>query len=487
MQTINNILSGTLLSLMLLTVVRLNAQPAVFDSLRNEKWVQTVGVDETTLIFRQDTFNVVADFNAKNDGIIYATPSIQKAIDVCSESGGGVVLIPKGKYLTGSIFIKSNVHLLFEEGATLLASTEIQHFPELMTRVAGIEMNWPMGILNATDATHIKISGKGVIEGRGKTYWDKFYAMKPIYEENGLRWILDYDCKRPRTLVIQRCTNVLVSELTLKESPFWTVQVVYSNQITVRDLTILNNENGHGPSSDGIDIDSSSDVLIENNYIDCNDDNICIKSGRDADGLRVNRPCEYVVVRNNRTNKGAGLITFGSEVSGGIRNIYVYNLTGNGTNRGIRMKSARSRGGTVENVFIENIDIQKAGQAFEFTLNWNPSYSYSALPPRYNADSIPERWKKLLEPVTPPEKGISIFRNIYMNNIRVSDTWKAFVVEGFEEKPMDNFVFSNVAIHVETPGHIWNVQNWIFVDSELTATDGTNVDFKNCTHVTGLK
>lgn len=465
--------------------IKIKAQTHVFDTIRNAEWVKNIGADEKQLIFEKDTFNVL-NYGAINDGIIYTTDPIQKAINQCSASGGGVVLIPKGKYRTGSIFIKSNVHLHFEDSAILLASLDIDDYPERHTRVAGIEMEWPMAILNAVNAQNIKISGNGIVEGRGKTFWDKFFAMKPVYIENGLRWALDYDCKRPRTLVIQNCNNALISDLTLKESPFWTVQILYSEHVTVRGLTILNNENGHGPSSDGINVDSSTDVLVENNYIDCNDDNLCIKAGRDADGLRVNRPSEYVVVRNNQTKQGAGLITFGSEVSGGIKNVYVYNLAGDGTNRGIRMKSARTRGGTVENIFIEDITLKNAGQAFEFTLDWNPAYSYTKLPAKYNYDSIPNRWKKLLEPVIPPEKGISTFKNIYMHNIEVSDTWKAFVAEGFEEQPMDNFVFENVTIKVKTAGHIHNAHNWKFINSKMSTEDGTAIELKNVENMEGL-
>lgn len=476
-------------TLMLFSFCRMSplmAQTIDFNTIRNADWVKNIGVDESALIFKKDTFDVVADFQAKNDGIIYTTPQIQKAIDQCSSSGGGVVKIPKGKYLTGSLFIKSNVHLFFEDSATLLASTDLHDFPERHTRVAGIEMQWPMAILNAVEQENIKISGNGIVEGRGNTFWKKFYAMKPIYEENGLRWILDYDCKRPRTMLLQNCSNVLLTDITLKESPFWTVQVLYSQHITVRGLTILNNENGHGPSTDGIDIDSSMDVLVEQNTIDCNDDNICIKSGRDADGQRVNRPSEYIVVRKNKVNKGAGIITFGSEVSGSIRNIYVHDLEGNGTTRGIRMKSARNRGGTVENIYIENITIKKSPFVFEFTLDWNPSYSYSKLPEAYDYDSIPQRWKTLLEPVTPPEKGISTFRNIYMNNISVSDCWKAFRVEGFEEKPMENIVFQNSSIETETAGHIHNAKNWVFDNTTLTIEDGGKPALENCKNMKGL-
>ena len=171
------------------------------------------------------------------------------------------------------------------------------------------------------------------------------------------------------------------------------------------EFTINNNIGGHGPSTDGIDIDSSTNILIEHCDIDCNDDNICIKAGRDADGLRVNRPTENVVVRHCITRRGAGLITCGSETSGSIRNVLGYQLKAFGTSSALRLKSAMNRGGTVENIYMTQVEVDSVGSILAADLNWNPSYSYSRLPMEFEGKDIPEHWKVMLTPVEPKENG----------------------------------------------------------------------------------
>jgi polygalacturonase len=443
------------------------------------KWVEQVGYKAYN--FNTDTFNVL-DYGAKNKGIFLTTSEIQKTIDACSSNGGGVVYVPQGKYHIGSIFIKDNVHLHFADSAVLLAGMSLNDYTEHQTRVAGIEMKWPVALINVRDAKNIKISGNAIINGRGITFWEKFHSMKPVYVQNNLRWALDYDCKRPRLMLIENASNVLIEDVLFKESAFWTVHVLYSNNVTIDGITIRNNIEGkHGPSTDGIDIDSSKDILVQNCDIDCNDDNICLKSGRDADGLRVNRPCEYVVIKNNKTGKGAGIVTFGSETSGGIHHIYVSGMSGNGTTRGIRFKSARTRGGVIENILIENVKIKNSPFIFEFTMNWNPKYSYTHLPDEFANYDIPEHWKTLLIRVTPPEKGICKLRNVKIKDVQVSGKcWKAFRVEGFREAPIENFVFEDIDLNTETLGEIKNAKNWRVINSSFNIDDNEAAEMTDC-------
>ncbi len=466
-----------LILLLFLTNLTVNAQ-----NFKNQffkgNWIKQVGCEKLT--FPKDTFNVL-DNGSQNKGIFYTTPQIQKTINKCAASNGGVVYIPEGKYLTGSLFLKDNVHLLLDEKATLLASMDINDYPEQPTRVAGFEMVWPMAILNVKNAKNVKISGKGMIHGRGKPFWDKFNYMKNNYVENDLRWALDYDCKRPRMMVISNAENVHISQLKFKEAGFWTVHVLYSKKITIDGIIIRNNNQEHGPSTDGVDIDSSSDILVQNCDIDCNDDNFCIKAGRDADGLRVNKPSHHIVIRNNTTRAGAGIITFGSETSGGIHHVYVTNMTGNGTTRGIRFKSARTRGGVIENILIENIDVKNSPFIFEFTMNWNPKYSYTKLPEAFENKNIPQRWKIMLQRVKPPEKGICILRNVMLSDFKVSGKcWKAFRVEGVEEAPIENFVFKNISLHTETGGTIKNAKGWKVINSSFHFDDNKPIELINC-------
>lgn len=440
-------------------------------------WVEKAGARDFEL--QADTFNVLS-YDAPNKGIFDATSSLQAAIDDCASAGGGVVLVPEGKYLTGSIFLKDNVHLVLAENATLLASMDISDYPEMDTRVAGFEMKWPVAVVNVLDAENVKISGKGTINGRGKPFWKKFYYMRDLYADNGLRWAADYDCKRPRMLLISESENIHVSGVTFRESAFWTVHVLYSGHVTLDGLVIRNNNEEKGPSTDGIDIDSSEYVLVENCDIDCDDDNICIKAGRDADGLRVDRPSRYIVIRKNKTYAGAGLITFGSETSGGINHVYVHDMQADGTARGVRFKSARTRGGVIEDILIEDLKIKNTPFVFEFTMNWNPEYSYTLLPEAFEDEDIPERWETLLQRVHPPEKGICEVRDVMLSRIDVSGKcWKAFNVEGFEEAPLENFIFEQVHLHTETAGSIKHAKSWKVIDSEFIFDDGGSVELVN--------
>jgi polygalacturonase len=187
-------------------------------------------------------------------------------------------------------------------------------------------MKWPAALINVYEQSHVKISGKGVIDGDGKIWWDKYWALRKEYEPKGLRWAADYDCQRPRLIQIYKSSDVDLVGLELRRSGFWTVHICYSQRVHVDGTTVRNNIGGKGPSTDGIDIDSSSGVLVEHCDLDCNDDDICLKAGRDADGLRVNRPSEKIVIRDCTVRGGAAGITIGSETSGGIRDVEAYRI-----------------------------------------------------------------------------------------------------------------------------------------------------------------
>ncbi len=447
-----------------------NGQPFEKEFFKGN-WIEDVGYRGFS--FRSDSFNVL-DYGAKNNGIFLTTKEIQNAIDECARNGGGIVVIPKGKYHIGSLFLKDKVHLHFADSVELLASMNLDDYVKGETRVAGIEMIWPLALINIRDIKNVHISGNATINGRGETFWAKFFAMKPTYETNNLRWAVDYDCQRPRMVLVQNASNILIEDITLQSSAFWTVHILYSDHVTVDGITIRNNiDDKHGPSTDGIDIDSSRDILVQNCDIDCNDDNICLKAGRDADGLNINKPCEYIVIRNNKTGKGAGIVSFGSETSGGINHIYISGMSGNGTSRGIRFKSARTRGGVIENILIENIDIQNTPFIFEFTMDWNPAYSYTQLPDAFKGYDIPSHWETLLLPVEPKERGTCKLKDVKIKNISVSGKcWKAFNVEGFKEAPIENFIFENIQLNTETAGEIAHAQNWQVINSNFNFEDG---------------
>ncbi len=415
---------------------------------------------------------LVNKYGAVNDGKTLSTTFIQQAIDDCAKNGGGVVRFEPGEYVTGSLFLKSNVHLQINEGVTLLGSTDFDDYPEIKTRIAGIEMVWPAALINIIDQQNVMVSGKGKVNARGKFCWDKYWTMRrQEYEPKGLRWIVDYDAKRVRTFLVQESSDITLKEVTFSNAGFWTVQLLYSKYITVDGIVVRNNEDGKGPSTDGIDVDSSSWVLIENCDIDCNDDDFCLKAGRDWDGLRVNRPTEYVVIRNSIARKGGGLLTLGSETSGSIRHVLATNLVAMGTGNGFHIKSATSRGGTVEDIYFINNRLDSVGNAFHFTMNWNPSYSYSKLPDGYSYDSIPAHWKTMLQKVEPASKGIPHFKNIYVSDIKATGVKRVISATGLAASALQNFRFSNIVITAATAGNIAFAEGWQFNKVTINALD----------------
>jgi hypothetical protein len=471
------ILCNLLFTAIILTT---NVKAQDFDKIVSElKWVKESGaktVPGGSKIFK------VNEYGAKNDGIMLNTKAIQSAIDACATAGGGSVVFETGAYLTGSIYLKKNVHLQIDKGVEILGSQDINDYPEIDTRIAGIEMRWPSALINILDQDNASIAGEGIVHAHGKPFWDKYRQMRKEYDAKGLRWIVDYDCKRPRTLLISNSSNITVKGITLKQAGFWTVQILYSKYVTVDGIIIQNNVDGNGPSTDGIDIDSSSYVLVENCDIDCNDDDFCLKAGRDADGLRVNRATEYIVIRNCVARRGAGLITCGSETAGGIRNVLAYNLKAHRTNNCINIKSAITRGGTVENVYIHNIEMDSVGTPLQVTMNWNPSYSYSSLPAGYNPDSIPKHWRVMLQKVT-PEQGLPHFKNVYLFHIKGSARNSAINVTGMEQSMAENFSLSDIDIQSSTAGKIWFAKGWKFTNVKIKAKDNSSLDIKNCVDV----
>ena len=331
------------------------------------------------------TFNV-ADFGARPDDPALASPAIQKAIDAAAQAGGGKVVFAKGTYLTGALFLKSNVELHLGEGVVLRAVPDDAAYPDIWSRVAGVEMQWPAAVVNVYGRTNVSVTGQGTLDGNGEYWWRKFWGedrqggMLKDYVARGLRWAVDYDCQRVRALLIYDSKDVKVSGITIERSGFWSLTMTYSEHVTVDGVIIRANIGGHGPSSDGIDIDSSREVLVQNCDIDANDDDICLKAGRDADGLRVNRPTENVVIRNCITRAGYGMFTIGSETSGGARNVQVSDMRAIGTKLGIHFKSAKIRGGVIENISIRDVTMENVERPLNFEMNWYPAYSLPTLP-----------------------------------------------------------------------------------------------------------
>ncbi len=427
----------------------------------------------------------IKKYNVANDGKTNVTKDIQKIIDFLHNDD--TLVISSGKYLVSGLFLKSNINLIIDNNAELIASVNECDYVLVDTRIAGVEMKWYPGILNCNNCHNVTISGKGIINGNGPYWWSKYWGidmhggMRKEYDAKGLRFLCDYDCMRPRNLVISNSSNIEIKDITSFESGFWNVHILYSDNIIVDNIHI-DSSNLCAPSTDGIDIDSSSNIIVKNCVLRTNDDSISIKSGRDYDGIRVNRPCHDISIVDCKFKEGFG-VTIGSEVSGGIYNVWLKNLVFDGTDCGFRIKSSLPRKGYIKNVYVDNIKMINVKYAFHWFLNWNPNYSICTLPNDYNGEIT-----KTIKTLCMKTDGVNTeVSNIFVNN--VVSTYKddyygisrAFNIEGFSDSYMHDIIFKNVNIKAKEYGFI-RYADVLFVDSNISfkgENDHKNDEYDN--------
>lgn len=421
-------------------------------------------------VFKKDTITIVK-YGAKPDGVSLNTKAINEAISACSANGGGVVLIPNGFWLTGPIQLQSNVNLHLEKNALLLFSKNFDDYKIIEGNYEGVPSAKNESPIMGTNLQNIAITGKGVIDGNGDVWrmvgrnalteseWKDKVASGGIVSDDGKMWypsekakkadlekkspvlgpgvkLEDFasikDFLRPNLIVLTGCKNVLLEGVTFQNSPAWNVHPLMCENLTLRDLFIKNPD--YARNGDGADIESCKNVLVENCIFDVGDDAICIKSGKDEEGRKRGMPTENMIIRNNTVYKGHGGFVVGSEMSGGARNIFVYDCTFMGTDKGIRFKTTRGRGGIVENIYIKDINmVDIVHEAIYFDMY------YWVKPPKEN------------EVVEVPKvtEATPIFRNIYMENIVCNGAQKGVFVRGIPEMPVSNIYMKNLVLNTD--------------------------------------
>lgn len=377
-----------------------------------------------------DVRHDVRDHGAVAGGATDNTAAFRRAVAAVSERGGGTVLVPAGRWLTGPIQLRSNVNLHVAEGAVLLFSQDFDaYLPPVFTRWEGMELYNYSPLVYAHDCENVAVTGKGKLDGQGKAWWPwkatqgqaaaRLYELAvagtPVKErvfgvEGGLR---------PSFIQTVGCKNVLIEGVTIENGPMWTIHPVYSENVIVRDVRVLT----EGPNNDGVNPDSSRNVLIEDSFFSTGDDCVVIKSGLNEDGWRVNRPSENVVVRRIRGERGHGGVVIGSEMSGGVRNVFVHDAEFTGTDRGLRIKSMRGRGGVIENVYYENVRHEDLRL---MVVEMTTFYASSTLEPRTQ---------------TPP-----LIRNVHVKNVTARGAARALELVGLPELPIQNVSFRDVDI-----------------------------------------
>lgn len=287
------------------------------------------------------------------DGKVLNTHVLQQAIDSLYANGGGTLVIDRGVVLTGALFFPCGVNLHVSRGAVLLGSTQAADYPLVPTRFEGVERVWKPALLNFSNGSHVVADGQGVIDGQG----DLWRSMP--FSSTG----------RPRLLCFTQCSDVNISGLTLRNQASWGLHILYSRGVRVSGLNITADH--HIPSSDGIDIDSSLGVCVDHCRIDCNDDCVSIKSGRDEEGRRLARPSEDIVVSHCYFGYGHSGVAIGSELSGNVRNVMVSDcVAGPGNEHAIRVKSQPGRGGVVDHITFRNLQLDGANHVFDILMRW---------------------------------------------------------------------------------------------------------------------
>ena len=452
--------------------------------------------------FKKDTFNL-AQYGAVADGQILNTEAFRKAIEACA-GAGGTVLVPRGLWLTGPIVLKSNVNLHLATGALVQFTADRRQYPLIKTTWEGEEAIRSQAPISGVDLTNIAITGTGTFDGAGdawrpvkksklnETQWQKLVASGGVLSEKKDYWYpsagsmkgnllatastprkslnpADFDdirdFLRPNMLSLTSCKQILLEGFTIQNSPAWTIHPLLCENITLRNVTAKNP--WYGQNTDALDLESCRNGLVEGCTFDVGDDGICIKSGRDEQGRKRGVPTENFIVRDTKVYHAHGGFVIGSEMSGGARNLFVSNCTFIGTDVGLRFKTARGRGGVVENIFVDGVDMTDiAGEAILFDMY------YAA------KDPVPLAGESTAPPVIaaqPLNEGTPQFQGFRIRNVTCKGATTGILVRGLPEMAIKDIRIENAVIE-STKGLVCQeAENIQLKNVALYCTDTTPV------------
>jgi len=405
--------------------------------------------------FRAQQF-LITNYGAKGDGKTLNTEAFKQAIAACTKSGGGKVVVPLGKFLTGAIHLEDNVELHLADSAVILFSAEPKDYlPLVFTRWEGMELMNYSPLIYAYGKTNIAITGNGTLDGGASAdIWWNWNAGRPSKQVPARDLLHDMNHRkvpakdrvfgdgsylRPNFIQPYKCKNILISGVTIINSPMWNVNPVLCENITVDHIKII----AHGSNTDGVDPESCKNVLISNCFFDTGDDCIAIKSGRDEDGRTIGVPAENHIIENCEMRDGHGGVVIGSEISGGAKNIYTINCTMSSPNldRILRIKTSSNRGGIIENVFMKDI---KVGTYRDAAISCNMFYEQ-------------------------PGNFMPTIRNVWVENMDVEKggNFGIFVL-AYPESPVANLHVVNCNIRgVKTPMKVDHVKNFTLDNVEI--------------------
>jgi len=396
---------------------------------------------------------VITAYGAVGDGKSLNTQAFAAAIRDCVAQGGGTVEVPAGKWVTGAIRLESDINLRLDKDAVVIFSKNPKDYlPTAFSRYEGVEYNGFSPFIYATHAKNVAITGPGKLDGQGKLWWpkndmDATYALYDMGTKGvpAAERVFDKESLmlRPSFIQFENSESILLEDFTVLNSPMWTVHPLYSSDILMRNIHV----DTLGLNTDGIAIDSSRNVVIENSTVRSGDDAIVIKAGRDLDGQRVNRPSENIVIRNCTVLDGHGGLSLGSETSGSIRNVFAYGNTIRKATFGARIKSSVGRGGVVENIWISGLTAYRTNsECIQITTDYDP-------------------------PRTPNDTAEPTFRNLHFDNIRCTRSSGSIIIKGLSDNPISDVSFKNVTIASRSAVSISSAYDITFSDSVINNRD----------------
>lgn len=450
----------------------------------------------------------ITDFGGVGDGKTDNTKAFADAMQSLSERGGGHLVVPRGVWVSGPITFKSNIDMHLCEGAVIRFTDDYDAYPIVDTYFEGLKTKRCIAPLNATDCENVAITGFGTIDGNGDAWrwvkrskltegqWKKCLSRggvtgiaqgsevwaptQPIIDR--LRkanmnvptdcvtdedWQAARDFLRPVLFEFTRCKNVLLEGVCFQNSPAWNLHPFLCENVIINNVMVINP--WYSQNGDGLDLEACKNALIINSKFDVGDDAICVKSGKDKDGRDLQTPCENVVVDGCAVYHGHGGFVVGSEMSSGIRNVSVRNCMFLGTDVGLRFKSKRGRGGVVENIHIQNINmIDIPTDCILFDLHYSGMSASEekalGLTKNVSASDLPA-----VDETTPQ------FKDIYINDIVCQGAERAMYFNGIPEMPITNININNARITANRGIELRHSQGITISDVAITLPEGTEM------------
>jgi DNA sulfur modification protein DndE len=461
--------------------------------------------------FRRDTLNIVA-FGAKADGVTLNSKSINDAITASNSKGGGVVMVPPGLWLTGPIVLKSNVNLYLAPNAILQFTTDFDQYPLVETTYEGLKAMRCQAPVSALNAENIAITGNGILDGGGDAWrivkkdkltesqWTKLLASGGIQGDDKKTWYptakskkgshtklagviaagktaADYDdikdFLRPNMISITSCKYVLLEGVTFQNSPAWCIHPLLTEHITLRNVYAKNP--WYAQNGDGLDLESCRYARVEGCTFDVGDDGICIKSGRDEQGRKRGVATEDVIVKNCTVYHAHGGFVVGSEMSGGARNLYVSDCSFLGTDIGLRFKTTRGRGGVVEKIYVNNINMKDIpAEAILFDMY------YMAKDPVPLSGEKRDAPKVELFPVT---AATPQFKDFHISNVVCHGAEKAIFIRGLPEMPISDIYLRDITIKAKKAGDCIAGNNISMTNVTLLTKDDGKINVQDSKQV----